>query len=35
LQARVANVFDHAYETAAYYPQAGREWSLTLRYAAK
>lgn len=33
LQARVANVFDKAYETAAFYNQPGREWSLTLRFA--
>ncbi len=33
VQARVANVFDHNYETAAFYNQAGREWFLTLRYA--
>lgn len=32
LQARVANVFDKRYETAAFYNQPGREWSLTLRY---
>jgi vitamin B12 transporter len=35
LQARVSNVFDREYETAAYYPQAGREFGLTLRYAAQ
>ena len=33
LQAGVRNAFDRAYETAAYYNQPGREWSLTLRYA--
>jgi vitamin B12 transporter len=33
LQARVANVFDKSYETAAFYNQPGREWSLTLRFA--
>ncbi|HEY5849449.1 MAG TPA: TonB-dependent vitamin B12 receptor [Lysobacter sp.] len=33
LQARVANVFDRDYETAAFYNQPGREWFLTLRYA--
>ena len=33
VQARVANVFDHDYQTAAFYNQAGREWFLTLRYA--
>ena len=32
LQARVANVFDRAYETAAYYNQPGREYGLALRY---
>ena len=32
LQARVANVFDKHYETAAFYNQPGREWSVTLRY---
>jgi vitamin B12 transporter len=35
LQARASNVFDHDYETAAYYPQAGREFGLTVRYSAK
>jgi len=33
LQARVANVFDKRYETAAFYNQPGREWSLSLRFA--
>lgn len=33
LQARVANVFDREYETAAFYNQPGREWFLTVRYA--
>lgn len=33
VQARLGNVFDKAYETAAYYPQAGRELFFTLRYA--
>lgn len=32
LLARLANAFDKGYETAAYYNQPGREWSLTLRY---
>jgi vitamin B12 transporter len=32
LQARVANAFDKHYETAAFYNQPGREWSLMLRY---
>ncbi|BCT92578.1 TonB-dependent vitamin B12 receptor [Lysobacter helvus] len=32
LQARASNVFDHDYETSAYYAQAGREYGLTLRY---
>lgn len=33
LQARVANIFDKHYETAAFYNQPGREWSLSLRFA--
>jgi vitamin B12 transporter len=33
LQARVANVFDRDYQTAAFYNQPGRELQLTLRYA--
>jgi len=33
LQARVANLFDERYETAAFYNQPGREWSLLLRFA--
>ncbi|HSM10389.1 MAG TPA: TonB-dependent vitamin B12 receptor [Lysobacter sp.] len=33
LQARVANVLDRDYETAAFFNQPGREWFLTLRYA--
>jgi len=32
LQARVANLFDRDYETAAYYLQDGRNYSVTLRY---
>ena len=32
LQARVANVFDRAYETAAFYNQPGREFFVTLRF---
>lgn len=32
LQARVANLFDRDYETAAYYAQPGRGYGLTLRY---
>ncbi|HEX7817481.1 TonB-dependent vitamin B12 receptor [Dyella sp.] len=32
VEARVANVFDHNYETAYYYNQLGRTWYLTLRY---
>ena len=32
LQARVANVFDRAYETIAWYNQPGREYGLSLRY---
>ena len=30
--ARLANAFDHHYETVYYYNQAGRTWYLTLRY---
>ncbi len=33
LQARVANVFDRDYETAAFYNQPGREFFVTLRFA--
>ncbi len=33
LTGSVENVFDRAYETAAWYPQPGRSWLLTLRYA--
>jgi vitamin B12 transporter len=33
LQAALRNAFDRSYETAAFYNQPGREWSLTLRYA--
>ena len=32
LQAGVANVFDRHYETAAYYNQAGRTWTVALRF---
>lgn len=32
LQARVGNVFDRDYETAAYYNQPGREYFVTVRY---
>ena len=32
LQARVANVFDKSYETAAFYNQPGREYFVTLRF---
>jgi vitamin B12 transporter len=35
LQARAGNVFDRNYQTAAYYAQPGRNYSMTLRYAAK
>lgn len=35
LQARAGNVFDRDYQTAAYYAQQGRNFSVTLRYAAK
>jgi vitamin B12 transporter len=33
LQAALRNAFDRGYDTAAFYNQPGREWSLTLRYA--
>lgn len=33
LQASVRNAFDRFYETAAFYDQPGREWSVALRYA--
>jgi vitamin B12 transporter len=33
LQARIANAFDRAYETAAFYNQPGRELFVTLRFA--
>lgn len=32
VQARVANVFDHDYSTAAFYLQDGRNYNVTLRY---
>lgn len=32
IQARVSNIFDEDYEMAAFYPQAGRSWLITLRY---
>jgi vitamin B12 transporter len=32
VEARLANVFDHSYETTYYYNQPGRTWYLTLRY---
>jgi len=32
MEGRVANAFDHDYETVYYYNQPGRTWSLTLRY---
>jgi vitamin B12 transporter len=32
VEARLANVFDHSYETAYYFNQLGRTWYLTLRY---
>ena len=35
LQARVGNVFDRDYQTSAYYAQPGRQWFLTVRYAAQ
>ena len=33
LQGRIANVFDHDYQSVAFYNQPGREWFVTLRYA--
>jgi vitamin B12 transporter len=33
VQGSLRNAFDRFYETAAFYSQPGREWSLTLRYA--
>jgi len=35
LQVNANNVFDKTYETAAFYPQPGRNWFVSLRYAAK
>jgi vitamin B12 transporter len=35
LQVNANNVFDRSYETAAFYPQPGRNWFVSLRYAAK
>ncbi|HTV84970.1 MAG TPA: TonB-dependent receptor [Dyella sp.] len=32
VQAKLANAFDHNYETAYYYNQLGRTWYLTFRY---
>jgi vitamin B12 transporter len=32
VEAKLANAFDHNYETAYYYNQLGRTWYLTLRY---
>lgn len=32
VEAKLANVFDHSYETVYYYNQLGRTWYLTLRY---
>ena len=32
VEAKLANVFDHNYETAYYYNQLGRTWYLTVRY---
>ncbi|GLQ45161.1 TonB-dependent receptor [Dyella lipolytica] len=32
VEARLANAFDHNYETAYYFNQLGRTWYLTLRY---
>lgn len=35
LQVNANNVFDKTYETAMFYPQPGRNWFVSLRYAAK
>ena len=35
LEARAGNVFDRRYETIAWYNQPGREYGLSLRYAAR
>ncbi|UHQ20743.1 TonB-dependent vitamin B12 receptor [Lysobacter sp. KIS68-7] len=35
LQARVGNAFDKDYQTSAYYAQPGRQWFLSVRYAAQ
>ena len=35
LQVNANNVFDRTYETAMFYPQPGRNWFVSLRYAAK
>jgi vitamin B12 transporter len=35
LQVNANNVFDRSYETAMFYPQPGRNWFVSLRYAAK
>lgn len=32
IQAKVANAFDHRYQTALYYPEDGRNYLVTLRY---
>jgi len=32
LQAEVRNLFDRAYETAAYYNQPGREFAVSVRW---
>lgn len=32
VEAKLANVFDHRYETAYYYNQLGRTWYVTVRY---
>lgn len=32
VEAKLANAFDHSYETAYYYNQLGRTWYMTLRY---
>ncbi|HLJ37681.1 MAG TPA: TonB-dependent receptor [Steroidobacteraceae bacterium] len=35
LEARAANLFDRSYQTAAYYSQPGRNFSVTVRYRSK
>jgi vitamin B12 transporter len=35
LQVNANNVFDKTYETAMFYPQPGRNWFVSVRYATK